>query len=189
MERRVTQKVDGHIRGMKTQIQKHVVDALEHVNRELEDDKEMKNKVNSILTEMMREIYDMPQINLGAEDFAKRKRAKNVVPFYDRCRAKRANNEQCTRRKRADSLFCGTHSKGTPHGIVETEGNEHEGGKQVQVCAVEISGIMYYIDGTGNVYEAEDIMQNKSNPKVIAKYEKNMDSDGNNVYTIPEYNI
>lgn len=100
MERRVIQKVDGHIRGMKTQIKKHVVDALEQVGRELDDNEEIKNKVNSILTEMMREIYDMPQINLGSEDFAKRKRAKNVVPFYDRCRANRANNEQCTRRKR-----------------------------------------------------------------------------------------
>ena len=189
MERRVTQKVDTHVRGIKTQIEKHVVAALEKVNCELEDNKEMKKKVNSILTEMMREIYDVPQIILGPEDFAKRKRAKNVVPFYDRCKANRANNEQCTRRKRAGSLFCGTHSKGTPHGIVETEGHVNEGGKQIQVCAVEISGIMYYVDGVDNVYEAEDIMQNKPNPKVIAKYEKNIDSDGNNVYTIPEYNI
>ena len=170
----MTQKVDTHIRGMKTQIKKYVVDALEQVNRELEDDKEMKNKINSILTEMMREIYDMPQINLGAEDFAKRKRAKNIVPFYDRCKANRANNEQCTRRKRNGSLFCGTHCKGTPHGVVESEGPEQGVGKQVQVSAVEINGIMYYLDENSNVYEAEDIMQNKPNPKVIAKYEKNI---------------
>ena len=189
MERRVIQKVETHFRGMKTQIKRHVVDALDNVAHELDGNEEMKNKINSILTEMMQEIYDMPQINLGAEDFVKRKRAKNVVPFYDRCRANRANNEQCTRRKRPGCMFCGTHSKGTPHGIVETENNENSSGKQIQVWAEEINGIMYYLDDTGNVYDVEDIMRNKPNPKVIAKYEKDIDSEGKNVYSIPDYNI
>ena len=40
------------------------------------------------------------------------------VPSSERCMAKRANGEQCTRRKKQDSCYCGTHTKGTPHGTV-----------------------------------------------------------------------
>ena len=34
---------------------------------------------------------------------------------------------------------------------------------------------MYYIDDAYNVYEPQDIIKNKVNPKIIAKYEKNGD--------------
>ena len=53
------------------------------------------------------------------EDFIKRKRIKNIVPNYERCIAKRANGEQCTRRNKNGEQFCGTHIKGTPHGIID----------------------------------------------------------------------
>jgi hypothetical protein len=52
--------------------------------------------------------------------------------------------------------------------------------KKVEVWAQDIKGIIYYIDKSNNVYKAEDIMSNKKNPSVIAKYEKNGDD-----YTIP----
>ena len=41
-----------------------------------------------------------------------------------------------------------------------------------------------YIDKSNNVYQAEDIISNKINPKIIAKYLK----DGEK-YSIPEFNI
>jgi hypothetical protein len=56
--------------------------------------------------------------------------------------------------------------------------------KKVEVYAQDIMGIIYYIDKNNNVYQAEDIVSNKLNPKVIAKYVK----DGEN-YSIPEFNI
>jgi hypothetical protein len=43
---------------------------------------------------------------------------------------------------------------------------------------------VYYIDKFGNVYQAEDIVVNKHNPTIIAKYVKNGD-----VFTIPEFGI
>ena len=50
----------------------------------------------------------------------KRKRVKNVVHLSDRCCAKRANGEQCTRRRKDTTTeYCGTHLKGTPHGICD----------------------------------------------------------------------
>jgi S-adenosylmethionine hydrolase len=115
----------------------------------------------------------------------KRKRVKNFVPIFDRCCAKRATNEQCTRRKKDGFEYCGTHMKGTPHGVIDNQENDVKINTQkIEVWAQDIQGIIYYIDKFGNVYQAEDIVVNKVNPKIIAKYVKN----GEN-YSIPEFNL
>ena len=189
MERRINQKVDAYARDLKKKIKNDVVEAIEKVNSEEDLGENSKKIINVILSNMMQNIYDIPTLTLESDDFAKRKRAKNVVPFYDRCRANRANNEQCTRRKREGSIFCGTHSKGTPHGVVSLDPKSENKTRQIQVWAQEIGGIHYYIDDSENVYEAEDIMMNKPNPKIIAKYSRTTNDDGNNEYSIPEYNI
>ena len=54
-----------------------------------------KKNANSIL----QFVYDYQPLEFHKTDFQKRKRIKNVVPFYERCCALRANGEQCTRRK------------------------------------------------------------------------------------------
>jgi hypothetical protein len=105
-----------------------------------------------------------------------------MVPYSDRCCAKRANGEQCTRRKKEE--YCGTHMKGTPHGIVDLNQDVTQTTTKVEVWAQDIKGIIYYVDKDMNVYNAEDIVSNKNNPKVIAKYSK----DGEN-YSIPEFNL
>jgi hypothetical protein len=135
------------------------------------------------LNSLMQYIYDYERLSLNKDDFLKRKRVKNVVPYFDRCCAKRASGEQCTRRKKEGCEYCGTHMKGTPHGLVENEENKQTTQK-IEVWAQEILGIVYYIDKFGNVYQAEDIVNNKTNPKVIAKYVKNGD-----VFSIPEFGI
>jgi hypothetical protein len=135
------------------------------------------------LNSLMQYIYDYERLSLNKDDFLKRKRVKNVVPYFDRCCAKRASSEQCTRRKKEGCEYCGTHMKGTPHGLVENEENKQTTQK-IEVWAQEILGIVYYIDKFGNVYQAEDIVNNKTNPKVIAKYVKNGD-----VFSIPEFGI
>lgn len=188
MERRVNQKVDNFSREIKKKIKGQVVDAINSINEKIQDESTKKD-INLVLSDMMQNIYDMPTLTLNTEDFAKRKRAKNVVPFYDRCRANRANNEQCTRRKREGSMFCGTHCKGTPHGVVNLDNKEENNARQIQVWAQEIGGILYYIDDSKNIYEAEDIMKSKSNPKIIAKYVKTTNEEGVNVYSIPDFNL
>jgi hypothetical protein len=75
--------------------------------------------------QLLQYIYDYDRLSFNKDDFQKRKRVKNFVPVYDRCCAKRASNEQCTRRKKDGSEFCGTHVKGTPHGIVSENVNEN----------------------------------------------------------------
>ena len=106
---------------------------------------------------------------LEKSDFVKRKRTKNCIPADDRCIAKRANNEQCSRRKKENCLYCGTHSKGIPHGVMNKE--EHQYTKK-EVWAEDIQGIIYYIDSEHNVYRNEDVMKNLVNPSIIGKWSK-----------------
>ena len=134
---------------------------------------------------LLQYIVDYDRVVLVKDDFQKRKRVKNVVHLSDRCCAKRANGEQCTRRKKDEtSEFCGTHLKGTPHGICDSDEDTKPLGHKVEVWAQDIQGIVYYIDNKSNVYQVEDIMQHNPNPKIIAKYIKVGET-----YFIPEFNI
>ena len=139
---------------------------------------------DSKINELFQYIYDYERLAFNKDDFIKRKRVKNFVPIFDRCCAKRATNEQCTRRKKDSSEYCGTHMKGTPHGIIDNQNEEKVNIQKVEVWAQDIQGIIYYIDNCNNVYQAEDIVINKMNPKIIAKYVKNGE-----VYSIPEFNL
>jgi hypothetical protein len=137
-------------------------------------------EVNSLI----QYIYDYDRLTFVKEDFQKRKRVKNFVPIFDRCCAKKSTNEQCTRRKKDESEYCGTHSKGTPHGIIDTLNETKLTTQKIEVWAQDIKGIVCYIDANGNVYQPEDIVVNKLNPKIIAKYTKVGEQ-----YSIPELNI
>jgi len=162
MERRISKKVNDYIHNFKNDIAEKV---------------KAMNSTDS--KEIMNFIYQYNNFELTKEDFMKRKRVKNMVPVYERCCAKRASGQQCTRRKKDDSQYCGTHSKGTPHGVM----NENEtvsSVTKVEVSAIDIKGIVYYLDNEGNVYDTEDIIANKKNPRIIAKYEKNGEE-----YSIP----
>lgn len=129
-------------------------------------------------------LNNYPNLVFEKTDFQRRKRVKNVVPIYDRCCAKRANGERCTRRKRDELQFCGTHSKGQPHGII-TNNEEIKSVKKITLHTQDIKGIIYYIDDFGNVYDSNDIMNNSNSPKVIAKYIKSKEGD----YSIPDFKI
>ena len=152
----------------------------------------IKETVKTELMNLLQELYDHPVLKLDKTDFQKRKRVKNVVPLHDRCIACRANGEQCTRRRKGDSEYCGTHIKGTPHGIISKEKQDSEPKpmiKKVSVWAQDIKGIIYYIDDNSNVYETSAILQGTDNPKIIAKYQKSLDNEGNVAYAIPSFGI
>lgn len=174
MERRINKKIENYVSELKENI-KQKADGLGLMN-----DAQLNN-----LTHLIQYIYDYERLILTKEDFTKRKRVKNALHLADRCCAKRANGEQCTRRRKDDTTeYCGTHLKGTPHGICDANDESKSQGKKVEVWAQDIQGIIYYIDNMHNVYQVEDILQNKVNPKVIAKYVKIGET-----YSIPEFNI
>ena len=145
----------------------------------LEINFEEKTKIN----ELIEYVYDYERLTFVKEDFIKRKRVKNSIPSTNRCNARRANGEQCTRRRKENCEFCGTHSKGVPHGFMEQENTTHSTQK-LEVIALDIQGIVYYIDKYNNVYKTEDIILGKDNPSIIAKCVKNA-----NGYSIPEFGL
>lgn len=169
MERRINKRFDGYITSFKDKIRDKAAElGVEH------------EQMNNLL----QFIYDYERFTLTKDDFMKRKRVKNVVPYCDRCGAKRASGEQCTRRKKEGDEYCGTHMKGTPHGVVDVQEENKQTTQKIEVWAQDIQGIVYYIDKNMNVYQAEDIVSNKANPKIIAKYVKSGDN-----YSIPDFGI
>lgn len=171
MERRINKKIENYISEFKDNVKQKA--------------SELGLTKDPNLSQLVQYIYDYDRLALGKEDFMKRKRVKNVVHLSDRCCAKRANGEQCARRRKDDTTeFCGTHLKGTPHGICDLDEEAKPQGQKIEVWAQDIQGIVYYIDKASNVYQVEDITQGKVNPKIIAKYVKVGET-----YMIPEFNI
>ena len=170
MERRLNKKAETYITTFKDSIREKAT--------------QLGMTKNDQVNQLLQYIYDHDRLSFNKEDFQKRKRVKNFVPVFDRCCAKRASDEQCTRRKKDGCEFCGTHLKGTPHGVVDESNEPKNNTQKVDVWAQDIQGIVYYIDKNMNVYQAEDIISNKINPKIIAKYVKTGE-----IYSIPEFNI
>ena len=123
----------------------------------------------SILVEA---IYNYERLEFTKEDVSKRKRIKNAIPGLNRCNAKRANGEQCTRKQKEGHTFCGTHVKGTPHGIISLHDATDNQIVKSEVYAEEINGIVYYVDKHHNVYKTEDILNNKQDPEIITRCTK-----------------
>ena len=169
MEKRLNTKIEEYITKFKDEIRNKMI-ALN-----MED----KSKGSDLL----QYIYDYDRLCLQKDDFVKRKRVKNSIPNSNRCIAKRANGEQCTRRRKTDCEFCGTHSKGTPHGVIQSDSSTNVTHK-VELFATEIRGIVYYLDSMNNVYKTEDVLDARENPRVVAKYMKIGDT-----YTIPELGV
>ena len=170
MEKRLNKKAETYVTSFKDSIREKAA--------------QMGMSKNDQVNQLLQYIYDHDRLSFVKEDFQKRKRVKNFVPIFDRCCAKRASGEQCTRKKKEDSDYCGTHMKGTPHGIMDNQQENKFTTQKIEVWAQDIQGIIYYIDKNNNVYQTEDIIVNKINPKIIAKYVKTGEQ-----YSIPELNI
>lgn len=164
MEKNINRKIDNYIKEYKEFIKSNFINLEEQLRTN-----ETRN-MHSIIMSRLQECYDYKAFELNKEDFQKRKRIKNVVSLCERCIACRANNEQCTRRKKEGSDFCGTHIKGTPHGVVKDIASNTPKKSSNSVWAQDIKGILYYIDSHNNVYKTEDIMKNKVDPDIIANY-------------------
>lgn len=157
MDKKLNKRVESYLSGFKNFIKDLIV------KEDLPQDR---------AAELVESIYNFPRLEFTKEDVSKRKRIKNAIPGLNRCNAKRANGEQCTRKQKDGHLFCGTHVKGTPHGIMSTEDTNDSQVIKSEVFAEEIHGIVYYIDKHQNVYKTEDILNNKQNPEIIGKCSK-----------------
>lgn len=159
MDRRLNKRLETYISGFKEQIKNKII--------ELDVFATDTTKRN----ELVEFIYNYERLIISKEDVSKRKRIKNAIPGENRCNATRANGEQCTRKRKEGHDYCGTHVKGTPHGVVLADKNKESDVVKSEVFAEDVHGIIYYIDKFNNVYKTEDIMNGKENPEIIAKCE------------------
>jgi len=102
MESRINKKVNDYIQSFK----KDVCSKIEN------DGFENKN-------DLVKYIYDYDNFKLATEDINKKQRNKTTICSSERCQAKRSIGEQCSRRRKGPSKFCGTHEKGQPHGVID----------------------------------------------------------------------
>jgi hypothetical protein len=168
MEKNINKRIDTYISEFKNEMWKKIASM----------GFSEKDKVNELLEFM----YEYTKLSLTKDDFSKRKRVKNCIPELNRCNAMRANGEQCTRQRKDSCEYCGTHSKGSVVGASSTTKNEIQ--KKIEVFAQDINGIVYYIDNDDNVYKTEDILEEKTNPAIIAKCVKTESG-----YSIPEFGL
>lgn len=68
----------------------------------------------------------------------------------DKCEAFTSNGKQCSRKKKGLGKFCGIHE------ITPNDKKQHN-----EIERINIQGIYYYIDKTGNVYSPKDMMEGK----------------------------
>ena len=169
MDKQINKKAESYVSTFKQEIKKKIVSM--NINPD---------EAN----EFMEFIYEYPRLHFEKDDLNKRQRVKTAIPCDLRCSAKRANDEQCTRRRKEGFIFCGTHSKGTPNGLMNSDNETANLEHSIEVFAQDICGIIYYIDAKENVYKTEDVMLEKKNPEIIAKYVKN-----GNKYAIPDLGL
>jgi hypothetical protein len=98
-------------------------------------------------------------------------KTKNT-PSNQRCIARKTINEQCIRRKNKTSCFCGIHSKIQPFGFYKDCTIDSCIMRIMVLSTQDICGIVYHVDEFLNIYNTEDVIDNKQNPKIIGKATK-----------------
>ena len=126
--------------------------------------------------EIIQFVYDYERPVLTNNDISKPKRTKTTIPIASRCSAKLANNEQCTRKRRKDCDFCGTHANSKPNGLMTNEEEHAEflksSNQKVEISAEDVNGIIYHVDSFGNAYNTEDILRGSENPRIVGTFAK-----------------
>lgn len=153
MDKRINTQLEKYLVGFKDQIKKKVTEL----------GFEEKSKTN----ELLEFVYEFERLVFTKDDFAKRKRIQNTIPVDNRCIATKSGGERCTRRRKEECEYCGTHSKN----ISNNPDQKADSTKKMEVFAKEMEGIVYFVDHFNNVYRAEDIMNEVENPKIVATYE------------------
>ena len=187
METYMNRRIDEYIVGFKNDI-KSKMSTLEIINQSNSSETELEK-----MREFLEFIFEYPKLILDKKDFivSKRRASSSITPDQEnqvsvltfpahmQCLAKRSDGIQCTRKKKKCCDFCGTHAK--LDAIQRTSTTESI--QRMEVSAEDIHGIIYYIDRYNNVYNTEDILEGRENPRIIAKATKH----SNNMYMIEEF--
>tara|TARA_B000000557_G_C20621888_1_gene378430 strand:- start:54 stop:548 length:495 start_codon:yes stop_codon:yes gene_type:complete len=154
---------------MEKKIQNHI-DAYMIKFKESVRDILLSNESEGINTKLEK-IFELDGCIIDVNSFIRKKRARNIISDAERCCAYKAAQDRCTRKKRDGCNVCGTHLKGTPHGMIDMD-NQNVSSKKIEIFTLDIGGIIYYVDNEQNVYASNEIMNGKTNPTKIGKYKE-----------------
>ena len=161
---------------------KHVNTRIETYVAKFKDDLRMKigelfavssTAPTTKINDLLEFVCEYERLVISKDEMSKPKRVVNALPDANRCCAKRANNEQCTRIRKVGSDLCGTHFNNTPYGRFSFDEQNPNTKHRVELKTEDINGIIYYIDQNTNVYNMEDVMRNAENPRIIGTYSAN----------------
>ena len=149
---------------------------------------DVENKLGSLyveegtIREIMAYISKQDLCLLDNKNVTITRRVKKDISVNEQCNATRMDGERCTRRKKQDGHFCGTHIN-CPSPIAFTVDTVPSITDKV-VSAIDIQGIIYYIDEDLNVYNTEDVLNDVVDPMIIGQacYK-------NGIYTIPSLGL
>lgn len=184
METNMNRRIEEYIVGFKNDI-KSKMTSLEIINPKNHSEIEK-------MREFLEYVFEYPKLVLDKKDFVVPKKKPTITttdgtessvvelafPTHMRCLAKRSDGIQCTRKKKKSGDYCGTHAKLNANQTSAAI----ESIQRMEVSTEDIHGIIYYIDRFNNVYNTEDILEGKENPRIVAKAIKH----SNNMYTIQE---
>ena len=181
MDQIINKRIDEYIVGFKNDLKDKLslLDIIGHQSSEEDRDR---------IREYMEFVFEYPKLVLEKSDFivSKKKSSANTtnvaavpMPVDMQCVAKRSDGIQCTRKKKKNCEYCGTHAKLESNPVASSIVPVNQ---KMEVSAEDINGIIYYIDTFNNVYHTEDILEGNENPRIIAKAVRNSD----NSFKIPD---
>jgi hypothetical protein len=119
--------------------------------------------------------YKRPEVELKEERNITTHTLDEDIRNDNLCIAKISQGARCSRKHKNDNVYCGTHMKRQPTGVVEETAKPSNANltKKVDIWIQLIRGINYYIDENNNVYHPEHILSLIQNPSVIYKWKLN----------------
>ena len=95
----------------------------------------------------------------------KRKRKKNKqLSVGELCMARKADNHQCTRRRKDNSEYCGKHFNNLKYGRIDDE-DKYSSDNFIKCSPETIDGKEYLVDTSTNIVYTYDF----ENPKIVGK--------------------
>ena len=139
----------------------------------------IKHNNDSIIESIIEYIKSYTIENIEVAEKIKEDPKELYTVNTDICIAKISQGAQCSRKHKKGNVYCGTHIKRQPTGVVDdnVKAANVKLTKKIDIWVQLIKGINYYIDENNNVYDPEHILSLKQNPDVIYKWKLNDKSE------------
>ena len=109
-------------------------------------------------------IGDVSDISEILDDKKKKRKKNKVLNSEELCMAKKADNNQCTRRRKPNCDYCGKHQNNLKFGRIDDEEKFNDNSKYIRTLHERIGGEDYLIDDNNILYTFD-----KENPTVLGR--------------------